>query len=161
MTQPMPSRLFKSECIKEVARAEFLGLPSCEDSNDTTQITAFLKQLVKVKPREQQPLINPKKQYHLRLSIEAWLRFREPPEKPLSLLIKYKDCKGEFSILVDSAKVESRAPILLSGSVDIPYYGDLEYVQVHGSGYSDENCIVVEQVEVIKLETLAATQKTA
>ncbi len=153
MTQPIPSRLFKSELIKEVPRAEFLGLPSCDNSEDTTQITAFIKQLVKAKPKQAKPLINPKKLYHMNIAVESWLRFREPPEKPVSLLIKYKDCKGDFAILIDSATVENRAPILLSGSVDIPYYGDLQYLQVHGSGFDASNRIVIEQVEVNRLDS--------
>jgi len=154
MTQPIPSKLFKSSLIREVPRAEFLGMASCGDPTDKQKFQSFLKLLKTSKPKPAHT-VNPKVLRHLRFSIEAWLRFKKAPEKAVAILLNYKDSKGQFTIVVDQAKAEGSTPLLLSGTAEIPYYGELEYIQVRGSGYEPENGLMVEQLQVNKLAEVA------
>jgi len=149
MSNTLPARFLKSATLlQEVPRSEFLDIPVCEEPlNPKSRLHFFKKIRSKIAP-EAKPKIHPKQKLTRQFNAAAWLSFKYPPTKPVALLFSYKDCKGEFAIVIDESVPDGQATMMLSGDIYLEFYGELEYLKVIATGLKKEQCFFIEEVHV-------------
>lgn len=82
----------------------------------------------------------------------AWLHFREAPLQPVSLVLTYRDQRGEFAVIVDEAVVGQGGSVMLSGSVSINARGDIEDLKVGCLGVQSDQHFRVDELHVQRVE---------
>ena len=152
MSKTLPARFLKSATLlQEVPKSEFLDAPICEEPlNPKSRLDFFKKLRGKLAP-EAKPKINPKQKLTRQFNAAAWLSFKSPPTKPVALLFSYKDCKGEFAVVIDESVPDGQATMMLSGDTSLEFYGELEYLNVIATGLKKEHYFFIEDVHVHRI----------
>ncbi len=152
MNEPIPAALFKSTLLQEVPRSEFLGLTGSLNPKNKQQRHSFIKMLRKSKSPASRP-VDPYKKSDIAFDISSWLRFKKPPTRPVGILVCYQDSKGEFAVIVDETRVTQSSPVLLSGNIILSIHGELKYMQVRGTGIRCESGLMVDKIQVKKINS--------
>ncbi|MFC3150399.1 hypothetical protein ACFOEK_05125 [Litoribrevibacter euphylliae] len=155
MNKSIPTRFLRdSTKLLEVPLSEFLDRPKCENPLDQKSRLDFFKLLRgKSKEAPTQPKVNPNLKQAHQFNTAVWLSFKNPPEKPVALLLQYKDSKGEFAIVVDESVPDSSTTMMLSGDTYLEFYGELEYLKAIATGLKREHLFFVEDVHVQRIRT--------
>jgi hypothetical protein len=86
----------------------------------------------------------------LHFSIAAWLRLDKPIQGNLSLILVYRDDRGEFAVLMEEINATDQDVLMMSGEVEFPVTGVVNKIDLYLGGH--ENIAVsVEQLYVKKL----------
>lgn len=162
MNKSIPARFLRdSTQLLEVPQSEFLDKPQCKNPLDQKSRLDFFKLLRgKSKDTPAQPKVNPKQKQTRQFNTAVWLSFKNPPEKPVALLLQYKDSKGEFAVVVDESVPDSSTTMMLSGDTYLEFYGELEYLRAIATGLKQEHLFFVEDVHVQRIRSKNANKDT-
>ncbi|GLQ31110.1 hypothetical protein [Litoribrevibacter albus] len=154
MNNSIPSRFLRDiTLLLNVPRSEFLDVPECKDPFDQKSRLDFFKLLRGKTKSEPQPKVNPKQKHIRQFNTAVWLSFKNPPDKPVALLLQYKDSKGEFSIIVDESTPDSSTTMMLSGDTNLEFYGELEYLKAIATGLKKDHLFFVEEIHVQRIRS--------
>ncbi len=153
MSKSIPVRFLReTTLLLDVPQSEFLDTPKCDDPLDHSSRLNFFKLLrSKTRAQPKTPPVNPKQKQIRQFHTAAWLSFRNPPNKPVALLLAYQDSKGEFALVVDERTPDSSPTMMLSGDTQIEFYGELQYVRAIATGLKKEHQFYIEDVHVQRI----------
>jgi hypothetical protein len=154
----IPTRFLRDACLLlNVPQSEFLETPICEKPLEEESRLDFFRFLRK--PDHKIKANNPKQKTTRAFKTAAWLSFRTPPEKPVTLLLSYKDAKGEFSIIIDETTPDGSHSLMLSGDIEITFYGELEYLKAIATGIQKEHGLFIEEIYVRQIRNTKNEKK--
>ncbi|GAA3916677.1 hypothetical protein [Litoribacillus peritrichatus] len=160
MPAPVPTKFFKSTVLLlEVPRSEFLDVARCEDPLNESSRNSFFKLLRGQASQRFDVSINHKQKYRRRFNAAAWLSFNRPPDKPVALMLSYRDSKGEFSVIVDESNPDGSGSMMLSGEVTLEFYGELKYLRACCTGIAKTHGFFLDEVHVHRITTKVAGDK--
>ena len=81
----------------------------------------------------------------LRFSVATWLDVLAPIVGNVSLVLVYRDGRGEFAALIEEITATDQTHLMLSGEIEFAIVGALEYVDVYLGG-SDDYRVEIEQL---------------
>lgn len=88
----------------------------------------------------------------LHFSVATWLRLLKPVSGRLSLLMVYRDDRGEFAALLEEVNATDQDTLMLSGEVEFPVTGAVQQIDIYLGG-SATVLVNVEQLYVKKLHS--------
>jgi hypothetical protein len=146
MSAIFPARLLPKTHLAPVSRA----LYAVEARPQVVESRPSLLTFLKPKPSTKLQTDNRKPPSVLHFSIAAWLRLEKPVQGNLSLIMVYRDDRGEFAVLMEEINATEQDVLMLSGEVEFPVTGVVHKIDLYLGGY--ENIAVsVEQLYVKKL----------
>lgn len=158
MSTVVPAKLLQLHVLAEVPRSIYMDAPSLEDGKDQKKRLDFLKLLRLKTPPEKSSTATSNSRFHCALNAAVWLRFNEAPPQPLSLMLVFRDQKGEFAVKVDEAKAGPTGSLMLSGNVQLDARGSVEYIRACLVGLEEGQHFTIEELYVQKSK---AEQDTA
>jgi hypothetical protein len=153
MTTLLPANLFKLRQLAEVPRSVFAAAPTLDDARDEKKRLSFLGMLRRgPTPKTPATAPRPLNAEHT-FNAAVWIRFADVPKQAISLVLVFKDQKGEFGVVVDEAPVGASRSIMLSGNVTINVRGDIEYLRACCSGVDSNQRYVIDELYVQRVNT--------
>lgn len=154
MNKSIPVRFLRdATLLLEVPQSEYLDRPVCENPLDKESRHNFFKMLRgKLKDSPKTPHFDPRKKHIREFHTAVWLSFRNPPNKPVALLLSYKDSTGEFAIIVDESTPDVSSTMMLAGDCRIEFQGELKYLKALATGLKREHLFFVEDVHVQRIK---------
>jgi hypothetical protein len=146
MSAIFPARLLPKTHLAPVSRA----LYAVESSPQVVESRPSLLTFLKPKPSTKLHADNRKPPSVLHFSIAAWLRLEKPVQGNLSLIMVYRDDRGEFAVLMEEINATEQDVLMLSGEVEFPVIGVVHKIDLYLGGHENIS-VSVEQLYVKKL----------
>lgn len=86
----------------------------------------------------------------LHFSVAAWLRLQQPVQGRLSLIMVYRDDRGEFAALLEEMNAVDQDTLMMSGEAHIPVSGMVHQIDIYLGGFANV-AVQIEQLYVKKL----------
>jgi hypothetical protein len=149
MSAIFPARLLPKTHIAAVSRA----LYAIESRPQVLQAKPSLLTFMKSKPLSKLGDLQGdtrKMPDTLHFSVAAWLRLLKPLEGRLSLIMVYRDDRGEFAALLEEINATDQDTLMMSGEVEFPVSGTVHQIDIYLGGHANV-AVSVEQLYVKKL----------
>lgn len=156
MSTAVPTKMFQFHILAEVPRSIYMDAPFLEQPKDEKKRLDFLKLLRRKPSKLEAQALQTNGKLNCTLNAAVWLRFNEAPSQELSLVLVYRDQKGEFAVTVDQAKAGPTGSLMLSGNVSLESRGNVEYVRACLVGLEPGQRFTVDELYVQKAKTQQA-----
>src|SRR5690606_4119702 len=150
MSTAVPTKMFQFHVLAEVPRSVYMDAPVLDDPKYQKKRLDFLKLLRLKSSKSEEKSTGAGGRLRCTLNAAVWLRFNEAPSQPLSLILVYRDQKGEFAVTVDQAKAGPTGSLMLSGNVFVESRGDVEYIRACLVGLEPGQHYTVDELYVQK-----------
>jgi hypothetical protein len=152
-----PARLLPKTHLAPVSRALYVVESRLQPVNTRTSLLTFMKSksVTKSGALDTEPRKSPDT---LHFSVAAWLRLVKPLKGRLSLIMVYRDDRGEFAALLEEMNATDQDNLMMSGEVEFPVSGRVHQLDIYLGGYADID-VQVEQLYVKKLHADAQVNR--
>lgn len=154
MLNELPIHTIKPRILQQVPRSVFCKAPKLKDSSEKSRLS-FISMLRKGQTKQER-IVNEGRRT-INLNCAAWLHSNLEFARTISLLISYKDRRGEHLVLLDESNPGGSNSVMLSCDTQLDVDGNIEYMQVCCSGVSTGQHVNVEDLH-IKCNTQSANQ---
>ena len=149
MSAIFPARLLPKTHIAPVSRALYAVESRPQVMQSKPSLLTFLKNKPLIKNSDLQADTR-KRPDTLHFSVAAWLRLLKPVQGRLSLIMVYRDDRGEFAALLEEINATDQDTLMLSGEVEFPVAGTVHQVDIYLGGHMNL-AVSIEQLYVKKL----------
>ncbi|WP_097460716.1 hypothetical protein [Mangrovitalea sediminis] len=154
MSSALPLRLIKVRPVAEVPLSVYNERAQQQKAAPDHKRAGLLGRLLRQNETAQAQRNQSRQNTEHHFNAAAWLHFREPPLQPVSLVLTYRDQRGEFAVIVDESVVGQEGSVMLSGSVSISARGDIEDLKVGCLGVENSQHFRVDELHVQRIESL-------
>jgi hypothetical protein len=149
MSAIFPARLLPKTHIAPVSRALYAVESRPKPIQSKPSLLTFMKNKPLNKTAE---LLSDTRNRpdRLHFSVAAWLRLLKPVQGRISLIMVYRDDRGEFATLLEEINATDQDTLMMSGEVEFPVSGTVHQIDIFLGGYTNLS-VSIEQLYVKKL----------
>src|SRR5690606_3790510 len=153
MSTAVPTKMFQFHILAEVPRSIYMDAPVLEQPKDEKKRLDFLKLLRRKPSKPEAQALQTTGKHNCPLSAAVWLRFNEAPSQELSLVLVYRDQKGEYDVTGDRASAGPTGSLMQFGNVPMESRCNVEYVRACLVGLEPGQRFTVDELYVQKAKT--------